>query len=46
MGRFNNYTLLECEWFTKNVKEWIFIDKGEGNTDLISFFKSEKEGSW
>lgn len=38
--------LIDSEWFTKNVKEWIWISEKEGNSDLISFLKKEKEGVW
>lgn len=40
-----NY-LIDSEWFTKNTKEWIWISEKEGDSDLITFFKEEKEGVW
>ncbi len=43
---FNFHKLVEEEWFTKNVKEWIWINKKEGNEDLIEHFKKENEGVW
>lgn len=43
---FNFHKLVEEEWFTKNVKEWIWINKKEGNEDLIEHFKKENEGIW
>ena len=38
--------LIDSEWFTKNVKEWIWISEKEGNSDLISASKAEGEGIW
>lgn len=46
MGIFNHRMLIKSDWFTKNVKEWIFIDKSEGNTDMISISKLRKKGVW
>ena len=46
LGIFNMQNLLEEEWFTKNVKEWTWVDKKEGNTDMIKYFKKENEGVW
>ena len=41
----NKYTV-EQEWFTKNVKEWTWINKEEGDENLIEHFKNENEGVW
>lgn len=43
---FNFHKLIEKDWFTKNVKEWTWINKKEGNEDLIEHFKKENEGVW
>ncbi len=43
---FNFMNLVEEEWFTKNVKEWTWINKEEGNENLIEHFKNENEGVW
>ena len=39
---FNFHKLVEQEWFTKNVKEWTWIN----NENLIEHFKRENEGVW
>ena len=31
---------------TKNVKEWTWINKEEGDENLIEHFKNENEGVW
>ena len=46
LGIFNFMNLVEEEWFTKNVKEWTWIDRKEGNTDLIESCKKSNEGIW
>lgn len=46
LGIFNFMNLVEEEWFTKNVKEWIWIDRKEGDTDLIESCKKSNEGIW
>lgn len=46
LGIFNFMNLVEKEWFTKNVKEWTWIDRKEGNTDLIESCKNYNEGIW
>ncbi len=43
---FNFHKLVEAEWFTKNVKEWTWINKEEGDENLIEHFKNEHEGVW
>lgn len=43
---FNFHKLVEAEWFTKNVKEWTWINKEEGDENLIEYFKNENEGVW
>lgn len=46
LGIFNFMNLVEKEWFTKNVKEWIWIDRKEGDTNLIESCKKYNEGVW
>ena len=46
LGIFINCNLVECDWFTLNVKEWLWLSEKEGDSDLINFFKEEKEGVW
>lgn len=46
LGIFNFMNLVEKEWFTKNVKEWTWIDGKEGDTDLIESCKNYNEGIW
>ena len=46
LGIFNFMNLVEEEWFTKNVKEWTWIDRKEGDTDLIESCKKSNEGIW
>ena len=41
--------LLDCEWFTKNVKTWEWL--GDSNNEnyvenLIDFFQAKNEGVW
>lgn len=38
--------LVKAEWFTKNVKEWVWISEKEGNFDLISESKAMGKGVW
>lgn len=40
-----NY-MSKYEWFTTNLKEWLWLDDDEGNSDLIGFFKKEGKGVW
>ena len=48
----NKYTYIcqgnekDLAWFTKNVKEWIWIDRKEGDTDLISTCKQHYDCAW
>lgn len=46
LGIFNFMNLVEKEWFTKNVKEWTWIDRKEGDTDLIESCQNYNEGIW
>ena len=46
LGIFNFMNLVKKEWFTKNVKEWTWIDKSEGNTDLIETCKKHYKCVW
>ena len=46
LGIFNFMNLVKQEWFTKNVKEWIWIDRKEGDTDLISTCKQHYDCAW
>ena len=46
LGSFVHGGLLECDWFTLNVKEWEWLSEKEGNTNLISANKARKEGVW
>lgn len=43
---FNFQKLIEKEWFTKNIKEWVWINKEEGDENLIEHFKKENQGIW
>lgn len=41
--------LLECDWFTKNVKSWEWLgDSNDENYvgDMIIFFKERNKGIW
>lgn len=38
--------LVECDWFTLNVKKWDWLSEKEGNIDLISRFKKDNRGAW
>ncbi len=46
LGIFNFQNLVKAEWFTKNVKEWIWINNKDGNEDMIKYFQNENEGIW
>ena len=46
LGIFNFMNLVKKEWFTKNVKEWTWIEKSEGNTDLILTCKQNYKCAW
>ena len=46
LGVFVFCKLVDCEWFTLNVKEWIWISEKEGDSDLISKSKSKNIGVW
>ncbi|MCR6572329.1 hypothetical protein CINS5915_02535 [Campylobacter insulaenigrae] len=46
LGMFIHYNLLECDWFTLNVKEWTWLSEKEGNIDLIAKNKARNEGIW
>lgn len=43
---FTHNILLEEEWFTKNVKEWFYIDKEDKEYNLIENAKKENWGVW
>ncbi len=38
-GVFNFCNLKHCDWFMNNVKEWVGIDKEEGNQNLLELVK-------
>ncbi|RTK00927.1 hypothetical protein C3H41_08975 [Campylobacter jejuni] len=46
LGMFTHCNLLECDWFTLNVKEWTWLSEREGNIDLIAKSKARNEGVW
>ena len=46
LGIFNFMNLVKQEWFTKNVKEWTWIDRKEGDTDLISTCQQHYNCVW
>ncbi|MGI0440119.1 hypothetical protein ACRE1S_06295 [Helicobacter himalayensis] len=46
LGIFVYYNLIECDWFTLNVKEWQWISEKEGNSDLIAKNKARNLGAW
>ncbi|OBV28815.1 hypothetical protein BKN38_07820 [Helicobacter sp. CLO-3] len=46
LGIFVYKNLVEHDWFTLNLKEWIWISEKEGDSDLIDFCKKEGEGVW
>lgn len=35
MGRFCFDTLMNSKWFIENVKEWLFLDSEEGNSNMM-----------
>lgn len=35
LGVFVYKNLIECDWFTLNVKEWDWLSEKEGNLDII-----------
>lgn len=46
LGIFIHANLIEHDWFTQNVKEWIWISEQDGNIDLIDRNKSRNMGVW
>ena len=46
LGIFMCIYVVENEWLTKNIKEWIWIDEVEGNEDMMVKFKKENIGVW
>ncbi|TLD80754.1 hypothetical protein LS70_008735 [Helicobacter sp. MIT 11-5569] len=42
LGNFVYGNLMEIAWFTKNIKEWIWISEKEGNEELIG----DEMGVW
>lgn len=46
LGIFNYKNLSKKEWFTKNVKEWIWLNNNEGNGNIIEICKEYKIGVW
>lgn len=46
LGIFNFMNLVKKEWFTRNVKEWIWLNKNEGDTDLIESCKKHYNCVW
>ncbi|WP_276883235.1 hypothetical protein [Campylobacter cuniculorum] len=46
LGVFAFHNLVECDWFTLNVKEWEWLSEKERNSDMISFCKENNEGVW
>ncbi len=46
LGIFNFMNLVKKEWFTRNVKEWIWLNKNEGDTDLIESCKKNYNCVW
>ena len=43
---FNYEYLLEEEWFTKYISEWVGIDNKEGDSDLIKLCREYELGTW
>lgn len=35
LGIFIHHNLMECDWFTLNVKEWTWLSEKEGDIDII-----------
>lgn len=46
LGIFVFCNLVEYDWFTLNVKEWIWISEKEGDKDLIAKSKARNMGVW
>ncbi|CUU40590.1 hypothetical protein [Helicobacter typhlonius] len=49
LGIFNFNCLLQCEWFTKNVKSWEWLDDQYGkdySSDIIANAKKYNQGVW
>ena len=46
LGIFVYKNLIDCEWFTLNVKEWDWISEKEGNKNLIIKNKARNLGVW
>lgn len=46
LGIFVFQNLIECDWFTLNVKEWIWISEKEGDKDLIAKFNKGELNVW
>lgn len=46
LGIFIFKKLVLFDWFTKNVKEWVWLDELEGNTDIIAILKNSNKGIW
>lgn len=46
LGIFVFSGLIECDWFTLNVKEWTWISEKEGDKDLIAKSKARNMGVW
>lgn len=46
LGIFSFHKLVECDWFTLNVKEWTWISEKEGYSDLIAKSKANNLGVW
>ncbi len=40
LGCFAWANLKKHDWFTNNVKEWLWLDKEDGITDIIEFIKN------
>ena len=46
LGIFIYQNLIDCAWFTKNVKSWDWLSEKEGILDLIAKNKARSEGVW
>lgn len=46
MGIFNLYFLSKQEWFTKNVKQWEWIEDNRVINDMIQLLKQHNIGLW
>ena len=40
-----NY-LAEYDWFTVNVREWLWLSDKEGKSDIIALLKKYNDGVW